>query len=110
MPVLLVEKKGENNPSLLCAIILNRYSNWVALQVPTIHFTTVDGAEYAVEATVGFSVMNAAVAAGVEGIDADCGGGCACGTCHVHVAREWMGKSGTTGRIGTGITRVCRRV
>lgn len=30
----------------------------------------------------------------VPGIDADCGGTCACGTCHVMIAQEWMGKTG----------------
>ena len=69
------------------------------LQVPTILFTTIDGNEQAVEAKVGHSVMNAAVDAGIDGIDADCGGGCACGTCHVHVAREWMDKVGSRGEM-----------
>ncbi len=31
----------------------------------------------------------------VEGIDGDCGGACACGTCHVHVSPEWISKTGT---------------
>ncbi len=37
----------------------------------------------------GVSVMQAARAAGVPGILADCGGSCACATCHVYVAEEW---------------------
>lgn len=51
----------------------------------TLIFRTSDGAEQTVRTKAGFTVMEAGVAAGVEGIDADCGGGCACGTCHVHI-------------------------
>jgi len=36
------------------------------------------------------SLMEAAKHAGVPGIDADCGGSMVCGTCHVHVAEEWL--------------------
>jgi 2Fe-2S ferredoxin len=36
------------------------------------------------------SVMEVAVQNQVEGIDADCGGACACATCHVYVAEPWM--------------------
>jgi 2Fe-2S ferredoxin len=42
-----------------------------------------------IEARAGLSLMEAALAAGVAGIDADCGGAAACATCHVHVAAEW---------------------
>jgi ferredoxin, 2Fe-2S len=31
----------------------------------------------------------------VPGIDADCGGACACATCHVYVDEAWIGKTGT---------------
>lgn len=37
----------------------------------------------------GLSVMQGAVNNGVPGIEADCGGACACGTCHVYVDAEW---------------------
>jgi len=36
--------------------------------------------------------MEVAVKNGVRGIDADCGGACACATCHVYVAPEWLDK------------------
>jgi 2Fe-2S ferredoxin len=42
-----------------------------------------------VELEDGISLMQGAVANGIAGIDADCGGSCACATCHVHVAPEW---------------------
>jgi 2Fe-2S ferredoxin len=47
------------------------------------------GRERRFNARAGLSLMEAALAAGVEGIDADCGGAAACATCHVHVAAEW---------------------
>ena len=65
--------------------------------MPVVHFTTTDGEELTVEAEPGLSVMEAAVDASVPGILADCGGGCACGTCHVRVSPEWMDKVGPRG-------------
>jgi 2Fe-2S ferredoxin len=35
------------------------------------------------------------VKSNVPGIDADCGGACACATCHVYVDDAWLGKAGT---------------
>jgi 2Fe-2S ferredoxin len=45
-----------------------------------------------VEVAAGWSVMEGAVKNLVPGIDADCGGACACATCHVHVDPAWAGK------------------
>ena len=42
-----------------------------------------DGTEHAVEVKPGLSVMEGAIRNNVPGIDADCGGACACATCHV---------------------------
>lgn len=53
-------------------------------------FQTQTGTEIPLDAATGQSLMNAAVAAGVPGIDADCGGSMVCGTCHVHIARAWQ--------------------
>src|SRR5256714_3949115 len=44
------------------------------------------------DAPVGQTVMGAAVKHAVPGIDADCGGACACATCHVYVDPEWLPK------------------
>ena len=41
-------------------------------------------------AEVGESLMKTAIRNNVEGIDADCGGLCACGTCHVYVENPWL--------------------
>jgi len=40
----------------------------------------------------GMSVMQGAVRAGIEGIDAACRGAAVCATCHVYVAKEWIGR------------------
>ena len=42
----------------------------------------------------GQSLMRAAVDNGVPGIDADCGGECACATCHVYVEAAWLARTG----------------
>jgi len=60
----------------------------------SIVFKQHDGTEHRVEAEVGMSVMRAAVDNGVPGIDADCGGGCSCATCHVFVDPAWVEKTG----------------
>ena len=45
-----------------------------------------------IEVANGLTVMEGAVQNDVPGIDADCGGGMACATCHVYVAEEWFDK------------------
>ena len=52
------------------------------------------GTRHEVEVPVGHSVMRGAVDNGVPGIDADCGGECACATCHVYVDDAWKGRVG----------------
>ena len=50
------------------------------------------GKEHVVEVKNGMSVMEGAVKNLIPGIDADCGGACACATCHVHVDKAWLEK------------------
>lgn len=49
-----------------------------------------NGTHHEVEVKPGMTVMEGARDNGVPGIDADCGGACACSTCHVYVDREWL--------------------
>lgn len=55
----------------------------------TLYFQTAEGETIELQAKDGASVMEAAVAANVPGIDAECGGACACATCHVYVDEAW---------------------
>src|SRR4051794_38985778 len=59
-----------------------------------ITFIQHDGSQQTVEGRNGMSVMETAVKNMVPGIDADCGGACACATCHVYVEPEWLEKTG----------------
>jgi ferredoxin, 2Fe-2S len=53
-----------------------------------------DGTEHVVDVKPGQSVMEGAVKHNIPGIDADCGGACACATCHVYVDPAWLSKTG----------------
>ena len=48
-----------------------------------------DGTEHVLDLKPGLSLMEGAVKNNVPGIDADCGGACACATCHVYVDEAW---------------------
>ena len=53
-----------------------------------------DGTEHVIDVKTGLSVMEGAVKNNLPGIDADCGGACACATCHVYVDEAWLEKTG----------------
>jgi 2Fe-2S ferredoxin len=59
-----------------------------------ITFVGDDGTRQTVEAPAGVSLMRAAVDNGVKGINADCGGICACATCQVYVEAPWFAQVG----------------
>ncbi len=59
-----------------------------------ITFVGHDGTEVTHEGDNGMTVMEVAIKNSVVGIDADCGGACACATCHVYVRDEWVAKTG----------------
>ena len=61
----------------------------------TITFIQNDGTERVVQAEPGMTVMEAAVKNGVVGIAAECGGACACATCHVYVEEAWREPTGS---------------
>jgi ferredoxin, 2Fe-2S len=60
--------------------------------MPKIVYIEHNGTEHAIEVKTGLSVMEGAVNNSIPGIDADCGGACACATCHVHVDPAWFAK------------------
>ena len=51
-----------------------------------------NGTEHTVDVKPGMTVMEGARDNGIPGIEADCGGACACSTCHVYVATDWVEK------------------
>ena len=60
--------------------------------MPKISYILDDENTETVEVANGLSVMEGAVQNDIPGIDADCGGGMACATCHVYVKEEWFDK------------------
>ncbi|MAT93580.1 MAG: (2Fe-2S)-binding protein [Halioglobus sp.] len=64
-----------------------------------IHVTDASGAKHIVEAPNGDSLMSALLNAGIEGILADCGGGCACATCHCYIEGDGMDLVGEVNAI-----------
>ena len=59
-----------------------------------ITYVAADGGSRTIDVADGVSLMEAAISNGVPGIDGDCGGNCACATCHVHVDAAWLAASG----------------
>jgi len=64
-----------------------------------ITFIEHSGNEHLVDAASGENVMTAAIKHMVPGIDADCGGACSCGTCHVFIDEAWLDKVGPPGEF-----------
>lgn len=64
-----------------------------------LHFILFDGTSQEVDAAIGASVMECAVGDAVPGIVAECGGACACATCHVYVHEDWIGRVGDAGSM-----------
>jgi 2Fe-2S ferredoxin len=62
--------------------------------VPRITLIEHSGESHTIDAEIGKSLMMNAVEHAVPGIDADCGGACACGTCHCFVDGDWQAKTG----------------
>ena len=55
-----------------------------------IRFIEPDGGLKEVDTEPGVSLMELAKAKGIDGIEAECGGSMVCGTCHVHIAENWL--------------------
>ena len=62
--------------------------------MPKVTFIAHNGTRHEVQAPVGLSLMRAAIDNNVPGIDGDCGGQCACATCHVFVDAPWSTLTG----------------
>ncbi len=60
--------------------------------MPRITYIEHNGTEHTVDVAVGLTVMEGAVQNDIPGIDADCGGACACSTCHAYVNPDWVAK------------------
>jgi 2Fe-2S ferredoxin len=67
----------------------------VSVDMPKITYIEHGGREHRVDVPLGLSVMRGAVDNNIPGIDADCGGQCACATCHVYVDAAWLALTGT---------------
>ena len=57
-----------------------------------IKYIEFSGAEHEIDVSSGLTVMEGAIKNKIPGIDADCGGACACATCHVYVKEDWLDK------------------
>ena len=60
--------------------------------MPKITYIEHSGKEHQIEMPLGFSIMEGAIKNSIPGIDADCGGSCACATCHVYVDEIFLQK------------------
>jgi 2Fe-2S ferredoxin len=61
----------------------------------TLIFKQPDGTQQSVQAPEGLSIMEVAIKHNINGIEADCGGGCSCATCHVYIDNAYQEKTGT---------------
>lgn len=68
-----------------------------------ITFISHDGTSHETPIVEGQSLMQLATSNGVTGIDGDCGGDCACGTCHVIVDSDWVSLAGKQGEDEEGM-------
>lgn len=60
--------------------------------MPKIIYITGDGKRHEVTVENGYSVMEGAINNDIAGIVAECGGACACATCHSYVDEAWLDK------------------
>ena len=63
--------------------------------MPKITYIEHSGKSHTIEVPKELSVMEGAIQNNIPGIDADCGGSCACATCHVYVDENWFNKLST---------------
>lgn len=63
--------------------------------MPKVTYIAFDGTRSEVDGVEGESLMQTALDNHIKGIDGDCGGECACATCHIYVDEQWVGRVGT---------------
>ena len=71
--------------------------------MPKVTYVEANGTEHVVELPLGISLMQGAINNLIPGIEGDCGGLCACATCHVYVPPEWAQRCGTPDELETNI-------
>lgn len=65
---------------------------WLSTEMTKITYIENNGTEHTVDVAEGLSVMEGATRYTIPGIEGDCGGACACATCHVYVEDGWFEK------------------
>jgi 2Fe-2S ferredoxin len=60
--------------------------------MPKVTYIEYSGKEHNIDVPVGYSIMEGAIKNSIPGIDADCGGSCACATCHIYVDDKYLDK------------------
>ena len=71
--------------------------------MPSVTFVESDGNEYVLEGYPGETVMELAKRNGLDGIPGDCGGACACATCHVYVEEPHFSMIGSPDEMEQGM-------
>jgi 2Fe-2S ferredoxin len=71
--------------------------------VPKVTYIEANGTEHVVEVPVGINLMQAALNNLIPGIEGDCGGLCACATCHVYVDGDWAAHCGDAEELEVNI-------
>ena len=78
--------------------------------MPQVTYVEFDGTPHTVAADNGSSLMQTAVDNEVPGIDADCGGACACATCHIYVEQMWVAKLEAADAMETSMLQLAEGV
>jgi len=78
--------------------------------MPQVTFIDFEGNSTEISAKTGDSLMDAAVVNDVPGVDADCGGACACATCHVYIDKDWVAVVGKAQEIEAEMLDVAEEV
>lgn len=60
--------------------------------MPKVTYISPDGSRHDVDVNNGYSIMEGAISNNIDGIVAECGGACACATCHSYIDEAWLGK------------------